>query len=338
MKYVNIEEVIPGTALGKEIFSMDGQVLLSKGASLTENRLMRLRKFGIEALPLDMPSSDEESFTSNTIEHYARSFLDESLRFFQNENTTWQDHVIDTITKVIEAAKTQEMLSYLRNEDDSLYAHSLMVGLISTMIGIRQGYSDQKLEVLVTAALLHDIGKVLPDSYNEQQVPLGFDHTWRGYNYLKEKEEIDHVVALVALTHHENISATGYPRKLDETSIHAYAQIVAIANVFDRLTHRRNGKALMKPADAFEFMLAFTTKRFNLLFMNEFVHCIALYPTGSQVILSNGNHGIVASQNFGLPQRPIVRVLHSSGNFKDIAVETIDLAMNHTIFITDFAS
>lgn len=54
MKYVNIEEVIPGTALGKEIFSMDGQVLLSKGASLTENRLMRLRKFGIEALPLDM--------------------------------------------------------------------------------------------------------------------------------------------------------------------------------------------------------------------------------------------------------------------------------------------
>ncbi len=61
---------------------MDGQVLLSKGASLTENRLMRLRKFGIEALPLDMPSSDEESFTSNTIEHYARSFLDESLRFF----------------------------------------------------------------------------------------------------------------------------------------------------------------------------------------------------------------------------------------------------------------
>jgi HD-GYP domain-containing protein (c-di-GMP phosphodiesterase class II) len=339
MRYVNIEDVLPGASLGKEIFSMDGQVLLSKGASLTANHIARLRKFGVHIVPLDLPEEsnfEEEAASPKT--QIDSIFEEDSLRFIGYGEEEWKERVLAVMEKVVETAKAQEFLQFIRNGSDSLYAHALMVGLISTTIGARHGYSDKKLEQLAISALLHDIGKVLPASYDEPGVVHGSDHTWRGYNFLKTVAEFGKVVAHVALCHHEDFSQTGHPRKVAASAVHEFAQIVAIANAFDHLTHRRNGEALMEPGEACEFMLAFTNKRFSHVFMNDSLRSVALYPTGSQVVLSNGLHGIVVSQNSGLPQRPVIHILHTNNGGQQITVQTIDLAQENTVFIEEIIS
>jgi hypothetical protein len=93
---------------------------------------------------------------------------------------------------------------------------------------------------------------------------------------------------------------------------------------------------MMKPDEACEFMLAFSGKRFNVDYMTVLLHSVLLYPTGSQVILSNGEYGIVVAQNFGYPQRPIISILHSKGGMQNIAVETVNLVKKNTLFISDF--
>ncbi|WP_054711746.1 HD domain-containing phosphohydrolase [Bacillus sp. JCM 19041] len=335
MKYVNIEEVLPGSALGKAILSVDGQVLLNKGASLTTKHLVRLKKFGIQSLPLEgavVKAVTEQAFD---FKQQTLAFIEESARYIQGE-VEWKKHVRALFTKVVESKMVKDYLYLLQKSSESLYTHSLMVGLISISLGVRHGLTDERIEQLVYSALFHDIGKVVSEAYNEADTLLGADHTWRGYNYLIDQQGVDSVVAHVALSHHENMSATGFPRKLAADSVHDYAKIVAIANTFDRLTHRREGLSMMKPDEACEFMLAFTGKRFNINFMNVLLHSVLLYPTGSQVILSNGDYGIVVAQNYGYPHRPIISILHSKGGMQNIAVETVNLVKMNTLFISDF--
>ncbi|NOQ62890.1 MAG: HD domain-containing protein [Methyloprofundus sp.] len=46
-------------------------------------------------------------------------------------------------------------------------------------------------------------------------------------------------MAIIAHEHHEKWDGTGYPRQLKGEGIHIYGRIVALADVFDALTHPR---------------------------------------------------------------------------------------------------
>jgi putative two-component system response regulator len=54
----------------------------------------------------------------------------------------------------------------------------------------------------------------------------------------------------IALTHHERWDGTGYPAGLSGTAIPVTGRIVAVADVFDALTHARPYKAAWTIADA----------------------------------------------------------------------------------------
>jgi HD-GYP domain-containing protein (c-di-GMP phosphodiesterase class II) len=45
--------------------------------------------------------------------------------------------------------------------------------------------------------------------------------------------------AVIAHQHHEKYDGTGYPQGLKGEDIHPYARIVAVADVFDALSHKR---------------------------------------------------------------------------------------------------
>lgn len=48
----------------------------------------------------------------------------------------------------------------LRSYDDYTYAHSVNVAVLCCVIGMGMGMSERDLNYLVTAALLHDLGKL----------------------------------------------------------------------------------------------------------------------------------------------------------------------------------
>jgi response regulator RpfG family c-di-GMP phosphodiesterase len=60
--------------------------------------------------------------------------------------------------------------------------------------------------------------------------------------------------AIVAHEHHKKYDGTGYPRGLKEHGIHIYGRIVAIADVFDALSHPRCYKLAWTKEDAVKYM------------------------------------------------------------------------------------
>jgi len=126
--------------------------------------------------------------------------------------------------------------------------HGVRVGKLAGLLAARIGWSKQRAHALEVAARLHDIGKIgIPDrilcsSQSLKDVERKFMtmHTTIGAELLaKSATQQLQLAEEIAKHHHERWDGSGYPDKLSGTNIPIHARIVALADVFDALTHGR---------------------------------------------------------------------------------------------------
>ncbi|MCL1038059.1 DUF3369 domain-containing protein [Shewanella submarina] len=115
-------------------------------------------------------------------------------------------------------------------------------------LGLLAGMTEAEAQFLRRAAPMHDIGKIaIPDDIllkqgklDEEEWEIMKQHPEIGHQILGDSERpILKVAAQISLEHHEKYDGSGYPNKLKGDDISLYARIVAIADVFDALTHAR---------------------------------------------------------------------------------------------------
>jgi putative two-component system response regulator len=96
------------------------------------------------------------------------------------------------------------------------------------------------------AARIHNIGNIAinecvlhkPGRLTEAEVVMIQQHTILGAKII-EPLEIDPLIRLTILHHHENYDGTGYPHKLKAEEIPIEARIVRIADTYNALIHPR---------------------------------------------------------------------------------------------------
>jgi putative two-component system response regulator len=104
------------------------------------------------------------------------------------------------------------------------------------------------VELILRAAPLHDVGKIgitdaillKPDKLSEQEFATMKQHTTIGGRMLSgSSSPWLQLAEEIALTHHERWDGKGYPSGLRGENIALMGRIVAVADVFDALTHER---------------------------------------------------------------------------------------------------
>ncbi|WP_293912847.1 HD domain-containing phosphohydrolase [Deinococcus sp.] len=143
--------------------------------------------------------------------------------------------------------------------DDTTGQHTWRVVQYSAAIARRLGYAQAETELLSAAARLHDVGKIgisdtillkpgklTPEEYGRMQghAEIGARMLSGGSSHLLRLAE------QIAYSHHERWDGKGYPRRLSGEAIPLAARIVAVADVFDALTHLRPYKAAWSVPDA----------------------------------------------------------------------------------------
>lgn len=89
-------------------------------------------------------------------------------------------------------------------------------------------------------------------------------HTLLGHRILgNSNRKIIKAADIIAMEHHEKYDGTGYPKGLKGNDIHIYGRIVAIADVFDALTHKRVYKDSWSAEDAVAYIEKHSNKHFD---------------------------------------------------------------------------
>jgi putative two-component system response regulator len=135
--------------------------------------------------------------------------------------------------------------------DDLTGQHAKRVGTLSGMLAMELGLDPAYGEILERAAPLHDVGKIgIPDSIllkkgglTDEEFCLMRTHIDIGARILGgSRFDLLRLAREIALSHHEKWDGTGY-RGLAGDAIPISGRIVAVADVFDCLSHERPYKA-----------------------------------------------------------------------------------------------
>jgi len=103
-----------------------------------------------------------------------------------------------------------------------------------------------------------------PGKLTDEEFEVMKSHTTNAYNLLKNSQRrLFKAGALIAQQHHEKWDGTGYPEKLQGDDIHIYGRVVALADVFDALTHERCYKEAWSPEKALEYIQFQSGKHFD---------------------------------------------------------------------------
>ncbi len=126
--------------------------------------------------------------------------------------------------------------------------HVRRMSQICHLLAQASGLPEDETAVLMHAAPMHDIGKIAtpdavllkPGKLDEAEWEIMKQHPTVGLSILDGSQRpILKAAAVIAHQHHEKYDGSGYPQGLKGQDIHLYARIVAVADVFDALSHKR---------------------------------------------------------------------------------------------------
>jgi putative two-component system response regulator len=215
-------------------------------------------------------------------------------------------------TRELEDAKL-EMLDRLalaaEYRDDATGQHADRIGRTTELLALELGLDPPEATLIGHAARLHDIGKIgiadalllKPGKYTADEMTAMELHASIGARILSgSTNELLMMAEQIALTHHERWDGRGYPSRLAGEEIPLPGRIVAVADVFDALTHRRPYKEAWPVAAAVQEILHGAAIRFDPRVTAAFerldhallVHQPAMGPTAVDVQPAGRRHAI----------------------------------------------
>lgn len=131
--------------------------------------------------------------------------------------------------------------------DEYTRGHSDRVALLSRIVGQEFGLPPEQLEILSTAGVFHDIGKIgtaddilnKANKLTKEEYDVIKQHPIKGARILSATSMFHDIVPLVKY-HHEWVDGSGYPEGLAGDEIPFLASILTVADAFDAMTSDRS--------------------------------------------------------------------------------------------------
>lgn len=237
---------------------------------------------------------------------------------------------------------------------NAIHNHVLNVTVISLLIGNEYGFVDSEQSVLGMGALIHDVGKVvLPGIYEERYWELDPSdetevqkHPLLGERLLSEARSISEAERQIIIQHHERQDGTGYPFGLkgknnkpvrspyhEANRIFRFAEIVAVANVFDNLVSGNYFQRRFTPEEALKELNREAGTGLNSDVVQVLGNLVTLYPVGSNVkIIKHADSNLIRAQGVVAKsdtkdsrEIEIILLYDGNGNRIQPRVETVHL-------------
>ena len=338
----NTKDLKPGMVTATPVYSKSGQLLFPAHTALTSQQISYLEFYAIPSV-LILPEADvtkemlDGTSPNDMISYSQKVKKSREFHAFKVEYSKKTKIMKDSFNSLITSDKNYnpgillsqisslyenhltslsvfDMLHNMRQIDDTTYAHCINVAIISRMMGKWLDFSDEQLDALTLAGILHDIGKCMidqeilskPSKLTDAEFEIVKKHTLMGVEIIDPYHPDDRIRSAVLL-HHERCDGTGYPYGKTRDEISEFARIIAIADVYDAMTASRCYRKGFCP---FEVIATFEREgyeKYDAKYLLPFLtHIINTYMSKS-VLLNDGTTGKIIFINQEALSRPIIQ-------------------------------
>jgi HD-GYP domain-containing protein (c-di-GMP phosphodiesterase class II) len=225
---------------------------------------------------------------------------------------------MESITQDSEAAITVSSDA----DDKGISEQSIQTSLLGMAIAIEMGLDAESVRIISATGLVGDWGMIhLPAGirgvkrqFNErerleiQKVPVFTA------NILQEISGLPRWVLPVAYQIHEKADGTGYPKGRDASSIHLFAKILHVADLYTGLTAPGPNRRPAMPYAAMELIVKEANKAsIDVDVARALLRVMSLFPIGSYVALGNGSVARVLRSNGEDYSHPVVQIVVGAG-------------------------
>lgn len=244
--------------------------------------ILQVKLYGLALVNIGMTLSILLLFLNlhtNLEQSYAQK--EQEVESSEKKLINFQEHTIISLSNLVE------------NRDTDTGEHARRTSLFVELLArktMRDGYytdiiNDSYIKLLVRAAPMHDIGKiVVSDSIlkkhgklDDFEYEMMKQHAEEGGRIVSdiigitEDEAYIQIAKEMAQSHHERWDGEGYPNKLANEQIPLAARLMAIADVFDALVFDRCYKKAVSPEEAFEIIKDESGTHFDPILVSEFL-------------------------------------------------------------------
>lgn len=322
MRIRAVSKLIGGEILAEAILTREKEILIPKGTELKSEYIPLIQSLEIESLMLEDPYEDYEKphfiIQENSIKKYTESVrkLMEGHIYHENDKSLKIFEVIaNDIVKEINSSTADAILD-MKERSSNLYEHTIMVTLLSVLVGKKLKLDEQRLYNLALGCLLHDIGlRYITIPYEGRDLTTiepaeMFEykkHTILGYSALQDEKWIPQISRKMILSHHENMEGTGFPmkQKYKETE----CRIIQACDAFDCYISGMECKR-MSVQEALDIIIGNAGKKYDKAVVDNLVSTVAKYPVGTTVKTNVEERGVVISQTVD-PENPIIMILNT---------------------------
>jgi putative nucleotidyltransferase with HDIG domain len=186
-----------------------------------------------------------------------------------NERTVELRKLLDRLHDASEIT-LEALVAALDAREHETQAHSKRVSEYTLYLAREMSVDASQLEIVRRGAMLHDIGKIgISDSIllkpskltDEEWIDMQ-KHPQIGYWILHGIEALK-PASDVVLSHHEKYDGTGYPRKLNASSIPLGARIFSVTDCLDVMTSDRPYRKASRYEDARAEIVQFSGTQFD---------------------------------------------------------------------------
>ncbi|MCR5094103.1 MAG: HD domain-containing protein [Lachnospiraceae bacterium] len=320
MRFIRLEELKPGMRIARPIFSKKGVMLYDRATVLKDMQsIQNIKSFGLIGLfilePAEPvpPMTDEDREFERFQTMMAFQIQDEMEVCRRSKKTENITRIVDEIVRQYGNLKNKiTFIQGLRSADDYVFKHSLNVAILCAMISHAMNVSLQDQRESVTAAVLHDIGKLDVDQkiFAEREISAedrirllhcelnGFDLIGNLYmsnpNIKRICSQAQHLVDVM-----DN------PEELKRMKPVTGARILAVADTYDSDTAVRMDQPPLSEVLTLRKMLD-RSDVYDPKVVNGLMRSIAILSPGTSVELNTGEKALVIRVNDNDLLRPVV--------------------------------
>ena len=344
MQFVKTDDLKVGMRIARPIYNRDGVLLYERNSKLTSQGINSIRNFGLIGMFILEPAEPVPPMTEEDIEFERYQTVsvfaiqEELNRLLQTKKAQKIQMLVTGIIK--NYGRRDQKINFiqnLRSKEDFIYKHVLNVAILTAMVGHHMRLGMEEQVDIVTAAIVHDIGKLAEgkhligkETLTTQEEVFIKNAMINGYEFVDQILTMSPEIKRYCIQFQKGLDCLNGEGSVKELKLSKASRVLMVAEMFDVMTAMQFGKAPDSPVKAL-FYLMEHEDLFGADTIEALIKSIHILSPGVCVELNTGEKGVVVRSNDRNILRPVVltfehnelRELHNNSSYSDIEIVDI---------------